>query len=175
MTAFKTVIFLLVVPGIVLFYVPYQIVTSTSDVSSPHFRVLRYVAVIPLLVGVATLLWCAWDFTFKGQGTPAPIDPPEELVIQGLYRFVRNPMYVGALLILVGHFLWFQSLWLLLYAGCLFLAFHLFVVLYEEPTLRRQFGESYIRYCQSVSRWIPRIRFLFTFLALEPLLVEMRG
>ncbi len=77
------------------------------------------------------------DSDFEGQGTPAPIDPPKELVARGLYCFVRIPMYLGGLLIILGHFVWLQSLWLLLYAGGLFLMFHFFVVLYAEPTLQK--------------------------------------
>ncbi len=158
MTALKTLIFLLVVPGTLLFYVPSIIVLFTPDALTLHLSALRYLAILPWLAGIMILLWCAWAFTFRGRGTPAPIDPPKTLVAEGLYRFVRNPMYVGALLILLGHFLWFQSLWLLLYAGLLFLSFHLFIVLYEEPNLRKRFGNPYLQYCQTVPRWLPRVQ-----------------
>jgi protein-S-isoprenylcysteine O-methyltransferase Ste14 len=100
-------------------------------------------------------LWCAWDFTFAGRGTPAPIDPPKELVVQGLYRYVRNPMYVGILSILLGEALLFASWSLFGYAAVVFILFFLFVVLYEEPILMRKFGESYLQYCKNVPRWIP--------------------
>ena len=109
----------------------------------------------PVLLGAVTYLWCAWDFTFTGRGTPAPIDPPKELVVKGLYRYVRNPMYVGITLILLGEAVLFESAVLFLYAGLLLVWFQLFIVYYEEPTLRRLFGASYESYCKSVSRWIP--------------------
>jgi protein-S-isoprenylcysteine O-methyltransferase Ste14 len=108
------------------------------------------------LLGAAIYFWCAWDFTFAGKGTPAPIYPPKELVATGLYRYVRNPMYAGILTLLLGEALFFASWRLLEYAGFVFLAFHLFVTLYEEPALRQKFGDSYKRYCATVSRWIPK-------------------
>jgi protein-S-isoprenylcysteine O-methyltransferase Ste14 len=107
------------------------------------------------LIGTAIYFWCAWDFTFAGRGTPAPIDPPKELVVRGLYRYVRNPMYVGILSILLGEALLFASWRLFEYTAVVFIFFFLFVTLYEEPILRQKFGESYRRYCESVPRWIP--------------------
>jgi protein-S-isoprenylcysteine O-methyltransferase Ste14 len=98
-----------------------------------------------------------WDFAFKGQGTPVPIDLPQKLVVTGFYRWVRNPMYVGVFCILLGYLMWFQSMGLLLYFGGLVLAIHLLVVCYEEPTLEQRFGEEYRTYCQSVPRWFPRL------------------
>jgi protein-S-isoprenylcysteine O-methyltransferase Ste14 len=93
-----------------------------------------------------------------GKGTPAPIAPPKNLVIKGLYKHVRNPQYVGILAILFGEALVFQSATLLVYATPVFLIFHTAIVYYEEPTLRRKFGESYRLYCDTVPRWIPRVR-----------------
>jgi protein-S-isoprenylcysteine O-methyltransferase Ste14 len=92
----------------------------------------------------------------QGQGTPAPIDPPRQLVAVGFYRYVRNPMYVGILAMIVGHFLWFGYWNLLLYTVLVFLAFHTFVTYYEEPTLKRKFGPTYEDYLRKVPRWIPR-------------------
>jgi protein-S-isoprenylcysteine O-methyltransferase Ste14 len=106
-------------------------------------------------MGAVTYLLCAWDFTFTGMGTPAPIDPPKELVVKGLYCYVRNPMYMGITFILLGEGFLFESAVLFLYAGFLLVCAHLFIVYYEEPTLRRLFGTSYESYCNSVSRWIP--------------------
>lgn len=85
-----------------------------------------------------------------------PNDPPRKLVVQGLYSCVRNPMYVGVLAVLVGEAMFFASLALLQMAGIMFLLFHLFIVFYEEPALKRQFGESYRRYCAAVPRWLSR-------------------
>jgi len=116
---------------------------------------VRYFGALPILIGAAIYFWCAWDFTFAGRGTPAPIDPPKELVVRGLYRYVRNPMYVGILSILLGEALLFASGRLLEYTAVVFTFFFLFVVLYEEPMLRQKFGESYRQYCKNVSRWFP--------------------
>lgn len=113
---------------------------------------------MPWLAGTVILLRSCWDFTVRGNGTPAPIDPPRILVAEGVYRFIRNPMYLGALLILLGHVLWFQSLRLLMYAAALTAGFHLFVVFYEEPLLRRKHGASYEDYCQKGPRWVPRVQ-----------------
>lgn len=110
------------------------------------------------LAGGAILLWCFQDFVQKGKGTPAPIDPPKELVVSGLYRYVRNPMYVGVLMMIAGHFLWF-GLWAqLVYAGFIFTAFHLFVLGYEERHLRKTFGTVHEDYMRRVPRWLPRIK-----------------
>jgi len=103
------------------------------------------------------LIWCFWDFLVKGHGTPAPIDPPKELVAVGFYRYTRNPMYVGILLVLIGHFLWFGFWNLLVYAVVVFIAFNSFVILYEEPNLKNKFGAVYDDYCRRVPRWIPRL------------------
>lgn len=96
-------------------------------------------------------------FALKGFGTPAPIAPPERLVVSGLYRFVRNPMYVGVLAAILGQALLLGSVTLLEYAGVVWLGFTAMVVVYEEPTLRRTFGASYERYCANVRRWWPRL------------------
>jgi protein-S-isoprenylcysteine O-methyltransferase Ste14 len=92
----------------------------------------------------------------RGRGTLAPVDPPKRLVAAGLYRWVRNPMYVAVVWTLIGHALWFASGALWIYTALVFAGFHLFVTLYEEPSLERRFGESYLRYREAVPRWIPR-------------------
>jgi protein-S-isoprenylcysteine O-methyltransferase Ste14 len=97
-------------------------------------------------------------FAHEGRGTLAPVDPPRFVVRGGLYRIVRNPMYLANLAAIVGSGLFFQSWRLLVWAGALFAAFHLFVVVYEEPTLRRRFGEVYESYQRDVGRWVPRVR-----------------
>ena len=97
-----------------------------------------------------------FTFAFIGKGTPAPFDAPRRHVIRGPYRFVRNPMYIGAGITLAGAALFYQSLSILIYAGLFFLATHLFVVLYEEPTLRQTFGSKYEAYCRQVRRWWPK-------------------
>jgi protein-S-isoprenylcysteine O-methyltransferase Ste14 len=156
MAALKTLLFTLVVPGTVTIYIPYLLLTSPSAPSPLPIGIFRYLGVLPILLGAAIYFLCAWDFAFAGRGTPAPIDPPKELVVKGLYRYVRNPMYVGVVTLLLGEALFFASRQLLFYAGAVFLFFHLFVLFYEEPALRRGFGESYERYCKAVPRWIFR-------------------
>ena len=156
MTALKTSFFMLLVPGLLLGVMPAWLMAANTALFS--FGLLHWLAVPIWLIGAAVMLCCAWDFIVKGRGTPAPIDPPRELVISGLYRFFRNPMYDGALLVLFGHVLWFPSLALLVCPIIFFVAFHLFVVLYEERTLLKKFGAAYEAYCRSVPRWIPRRR-----------------
>jgi protein-S-isoprenylcysteine O-methyltransferase Ste14 len=119
---------------------------------------LAWLALPLWAVGGIILLWSFWNFLIQGRGTPAPVDPPKELVATGFYRYVRNPMYVGILLVLIGHFLWFQAIWLLVYAAVVFLSFHSFITLYEEPTLRKKFGAAYESYLERVPRWIPKFR-----------------
>jgi protein-S-isoprenylcysteine O-methyltransferase Ste14 len=136
-------------------FIPYGILRSEAGATLPlgPFRV----AGAPLiLLGAGVYLRCAWDFAVAGRGTPFPLDPPRELVARHLYRYVRNPMYLGVLSVLIGEALLFESVRLLGYAASVAAGFHLFVVLYEEPALRSQFGESYLRYAETVPRWIPR-------------------
>ena len=111
-----------------------------------------------LVYGIVLYLWCAWDFVRKGKGTPAPIDAPRKLVVSGPYRYVRNPMYVAVLCMIAAQVLHYFSKAVVVYFFSIFAAFHLFVLLYEEPHLRAVFGEEYQDYCRRVSRWLPRIR-----------------
>lgn len=156
MILLRTLIFTVFIPGTVTVLVPYLLLTSRNAPPPVPLGPLRYAGAIPVLLGASFYFWCAWDFTFAGRGTPAPFDPPRELVVRGLYRYVRNPMYVGIVSLLVGEALLFQSRWLMEYAVTAFIFYHLLVILYEEPTLKRKFGDSYKRYSESVPRWIPR-------------------
>jgi len=150
----RAAIFLIIAPGLVLGWIPYWILARNPHaVASP---VVRAVAFVPMAVGAACLLWCFRDFVVRGRGTPAPYDPPKKLVTTGLYRFVRNPMYIALVTVLIGEALFFgaRSLWI--YAGFAWLAFHLRVLLFEEPRLRELFGAEYDAYRAAVPRWIPR-------------------
>ena len=155
MTYLKSFLFLILAPGLVAGYIPLAWFRSGPQIQT---GVLSYLALPLWVAGGLTILWCFWDFARKGRGTPAPIDPPKELVVSGLYRYVRNPMYVGVLLIVIGYFLWFGYWNLLTYALFVLIAFHLFVTLYEEPNLKNKFGPAYEEYLRRVPRWIPRIR-----------------
>ena len=148
----KVVIFTVLVPGTIAVAIPYSLLTEEQV---PHTGPLGLLGLLALTLGVTFYLWCAWDFASAGRGTPAPIDPPRMLVARGLYRVVRNPMYVGVLLILIGESIIFSSLAILQYTLVVWLMFHLFVVFYEEPTLRKKFGATYDEYRKSVSRWVP--------------------
>lgn len=156
MTVFKSLLFLIFVPGLLLGYVPYRI--SLTDTQFLHPGALRHLALLFWLPGTATMLWCFWNFTFRGRGTPAPIDPPKELVVSGPYRYVRNPMYAGGILLLLGWLVWSPSLALVIAPFLFFTATHLFVTTYEEPALKRKFGAAYEEYLQKVPRWIPQFR-----------------
>lgn len=109
--------------------------------------------------GLAIGLWCVFEFAWRGLGTPAPFDPPKHLVVTGPYRFVRNPMYVGFFLAVIGEAIAFPhlTLFMLVLLAALFIATTLFIAFYEEPTLRRLFGAEFEHYCANVRRWIPRL------------------
>ena len=113
-----------------------------------------------LLVGAGALLmvWCWYEFAARGRGTPMPLDAPRRLVVAGPYRYVRNPMYVAGVLVLLGQAALYGAASLLWYAAAFALVTHLFVVGYEERTLRRRFGADYDAYRAAVGRWVPRLR-----------------
>ena len=119
----------------------------------------RWIAAVPSVLGFAVALRCVWDFGRTGHGTPAPIAPPKRLVVVGFYRYVRNPMYVGFVIGWIGLWVVFgrANLTAITVAVLVILGVHLFVRLYEEPTLRRMFGAEYEEYCRNVPRWVPRV------------------
>ena len=152
MVALKTLIFSILVPGTVAFVIPWLLLKP------PWGMVLLFPSVwmsgfLPLLLGVGLYLWCAYAFTFIGKGTPAPIDAPKFLVKEGPYQWVRNPMYLAVLSMVIGEALLFRSFLLVGYALLVGAVVHVFVVFVEEPSLRDQFGESYETYLRTVPRW----------------------
>ena len=151
----KNIVFTIFVPGTVTVLIPYWILGRGSVAMPSRWSVPQYVALVPAVLGVSVYVRCVWDFASVGKGTPAPIDPPRVLIVRGLYRYVRNPIYLGVLSVLLGEAVFFGSWALVRYAVGIFVLFHLFVIAYEEPSLRRQFGESYERYCRNVRRWLP--------------------
>lgn len=152
----RAFLFTLLFPGTVVGLIPWLLlrINRQTELELDGYGV---VGAALFLVGVGIYLWCTYDFLIKGLGTPAPYDPPKQLVRSGLYWWVRNPMYEGILLILAGEALLFHSLALLLYTVIIFIGFHLRVVWYEEPTLAREFGEGYQIYCRKVNRWVPHL------------------
>ena len=117
---------------------------------------LRMAGAVPLAIGAWLFLWVTWTFAAIGRGTPLIFDAPTRFVALGPLRFVRNPMYVGDVLIILGEALLLESSAILVYGAVFWLALHILVVTLEEPRLRRRFGPSYERYCQQVPRWVPR-------------------
>jgi protein-S-isoprenylcysteine O-methyltransferase Ste14 len=144
--------------GLLLVFLPAQLLARAGITPPAIFGVTQVMGLIIAVCGGALALWCILTFAVIGQGTPAPFDPPRRLVIRGPYAFVRNPMYIGAGLTLVGAALFYGSLALLAYAAIFLMITHLFVLVYEEPTLRRTFGNDYESYCHNVGRWLPHIR-----------------
>jgi protein-S-isoprenylcysteine O-methyltransferase Ste14 len=148
----KNLLFTVLVPGTVAGYLPWLITRDESF----SWGAGTALALLLFVAGGAIYCWCVWDFATFGRGTPAPIDAPKSLVVRGLYRYTRNPMYVGVLAVILGWAVLFERVGLLLYAACVGACFQLFVVFYEEPHLKRAFGESYDEYSARVGRWLPR-------------------
>jgi protein-S-isoprenylcysteine O-methyltransferase Ste14 len=149
----KNLLFTVFVPGTVGVYLPLWIAGGRGVGSGLAFALGCGL----LLLGACIYAWCVWDFASFGRGTPAPIDAPKRLVMRGLYRYTRNPMYVGVLSVILGFSAVFQAPAVLLYGLVVTTAFNLFVRLYEEPHLAGEFGEEYRDYCRRVGRWLPGI------------------
>src|SRR5260221_14322356 len=151
----KTFVFTVFVPGTVAGYIPWRLRRDAAPVTG----VEEWAAIAVIAIGIAIYLYTAfWGFAMIGGGTPAPIAPTKVLVVKGLHRFVRNPMYLGVALVIAGQAWLFHSLRIAIYLACFGLIVHLFVLFYEEPTLGKQFGEEYDHYRASVPRWIPMFR-----------------
>jgi protein-S-isoprenylcysteine O-methyltransferase Ste14 len=154
---FRTLIFTMVVPGFWTVALPYWLLPHNARPKVHGF--LGYLSISLIIAGTVLYVDTAfWGFAMRGKGTPAPIDPPKKLVVEGPYRVVRNPMYCAVALVIVGEAAMFRSVALLELAVCLFAAAALFVSLYEEPALRRKFGAEYDEYCRRVPRWAPRLK-----------------
>jgi len=151
-------IFLVVAPGTLAVYVPWAVCRWHVAPPLLGFLPFRIIAVLMIAAGLPVLLDSFARFAIQGVGTPSIIAPPQHLVISGFYCHVRNPMYVAVLLLIFGQGLLFGSVGLLEYGTIVWLGFLAFVILYEEPTLRRKFGAEYEKYCTNVPRWIPRLK-----------------
>jgi protein-S-isoprenylcysteine O-methyltransferase Ste14 len=153
----RTLIFTLVVPGTFAVYLPWSFITRETGAYHPAGG-WHWLGLLPMALGLAGYLWCAWDFGAAGRGTPFPLDAPRKLVIRGLYRHVRNPMYLSVLAFVLGQAALFASRNAAIYALSVWVLFHLFVLAVEEPSLRAQFGDEYDAYRRRVSRWLPRFK-----------------
>ncbi|MQA88503.1 MAG: isoprenylcysteine carboxyl methyltransferase [Streptosporangiales bacterium] len=151
--ALRNLLFTVVVPGSGGVLVPWLLLLTRSG-ATPAPR--AWYAALVIAAGVVLYLACVRVFAVAGRGTPGPWDPPQRLVAIGPYRWVRNPIYLAALLVVLGEAWLFLSLLLLEYAAAAAIFFHLLVIGYEEPKLRRTFGETYVEYSRTVPRWIPR-------------------
>jgi protein-S-isoprenylcysteine O-methyltransferase Ste14/ADP-ribose pyrophosphatase YjhB (NUDIX family) len=149
----RTLVFGGLVPATIIVVIPAYILRATG--TEGEGGVLRLVGLVPLVIGIAILAWCFAGFIVEGEGTPAPYDPPHRLVTGRLYGWMRNPMYVAVITILLGEAMFYGSVALLLWAVVASIMFNFLVVLYEEPTLRRRFGAPYEAYLEHVPRWIP--------------------
>jgi protein-S-isoprenylcysteine O-methyltransferase Ste14 len=143
-------------PGFVLVYIPYWLTRFRVPVGEPLWQIVLAAALIA--AGTAPLFESMKRFVIVGRGTLVPAVPTERLVVSGFYRRMRNPMYTGLLVVLVGEAILFESRDLVLYIAAIWLGTHLFVCFYEEPTLTRRYGVEYLRFKKHVPRWIPRLR-----------------
>lgn len=154
-TALSAAAFIAVVPGSIGGWIPLYI--ATNGASGPRWTLDRLAGVALVIVGWSILIWCTVEFVRRGRGTPSPNRAPTKLVVSGLFRFVRNPMYVGVVTAIEGFAVAMHSWETAVYGVVVAIAFHLRVLLYEEPRLTREFGAEFTAYCSRVPRWIPRV------------------
>jgi protein-S-isoprenylcysteine O-methyltransferase Ste14 len=155
--ALRSLLWTVLMPGLFAGYLPWRyfgLGQMRLDLREP----LHLLGVVCITAGVVLLGSCIWEFARSGRGTLSPADPPRELVVRGLYRYVRNPMYLSVTLIILGELLLTRSRPLFWYWVVWFIAVNLFVIGHEEPYLRSRFGASYERYTTEVGRWLPRFR-----------------
>ena len=152
---FNTILFTIFVPGTVAILIPRWLLRGFPV---PPNSLWTWFGVVIATAGAAAYFRCAWEFAVRGLGTPAPMAPTKYLVTTALHRYVRNPMYLGVATVIIGEAALFRSLHVAEYALIMLTIAHVFVISYEEPTLRRQFGESYEEYRRKVPRWIPKFR-----------------
>jgi len=151
-----TAIFFVFVPCVLAGVVPWWISRWEFQLSFLGVELARFVGAVLILAGAAGLVDSFVRFALQGLGTPAPIAPPQHLVVTGLYRYVRNPMYVALVAVILGQAILFGDWRLMIYGGLMWLAFHAFVLTYEEPVLAQKFGAEYEDFRANVPRWIPR-------------------
>ena len=153
----RSLLWAVLLPGLYAGYIPWRYFGLRHvrlDLQSPR----HVVGLLCIGAGALLLAICIWEFARSGRGTLSPVDPPRHLVVKGLYRYIRNPMYLSVTLIVLGEFLLTWSSGLLVYWAVWFAGVNLFVLGYEEPSLRQRFGAEYDRYRKEVGRWVPRLR-----------------
>ena len=153
--AIRSLVWTVLLPGLFAGYFPWRFF-GLRQVQLSLQNPVHIFGLLCIGLGGVLLVTCIWEFARTGRGTLAPVDPPRELVVRGLYRYVRNPMYLSVTMIVLGEFLLTWSRPLLGYWAVWFVGVNLFVIGYEEPTLRRRFGVAYDRYREEVGRWLPR-------------------
>ena len=159
--ALRSLLWTMLFPGFFAGYVPWRFFGLGPAAFNP-FNPASLLGVVCIGLGAGLLAACIWEFARSGRGTLSPVDPPRHLVVCGLYRYVRNPMYLSVTTIVLGEGLLTRSVALVVYWAIWFLGANLFVIGYEEPTLRRRFGASYDEYTQQVGRWLPKRRVVDT-------------
>lgn len=152
---FRNLFFTILQPSVVVGLIPYLMLNNgIKRYFDFPFTSLQYIGLMLFFLGFLVLLYCIVSFAIRGKGTLSPADPTKQLVVSGLYRFSRNPMYVGVIMMLIGESVFFHSYILFVYTVLVFTAFHLFIKFFEEPRLKKDFGEEYNKYSKKVSRWI---------------------
>jgi protein-S-isoprenylcysteine O-methyltransferase Ste14 len=152
-----TLLFLLLIIPFFWIWIPHRILLSPEYIYRFEIGIYRYFGLAPIVIGVVICIYCSGSFVFVGKGTPIPFTPTKELIVTGLYRFVRNPLYIAAVLVLAGEAVLFQSLGIFIYCLVMFGIFNLHVHM-EESILAYKFGAAYEQYRNSVPRWIPRLK-----------------
>ncbi len=150
----RNFIFTVLQPGMVAGFIPWLILRGRTHLFSSPFKWHHFAGIILCFIGFYILISCIVSFALKGKGTLSPADPTKKLVTTGLYKYSRNPMYTGVMLILIGEALFFVSLKLFFYSAFIFIAFYFFITRFEEPRLKKDFGKEYDDYCKKTGRFI---------------------
>ena len=152
-----TLLYLFLLLPFFLIWIPHRILSSPEYIYHFDLGGVRLFGLVLIALGFVIYIICSGSFVFIGKGTPIPFTPTKELIVTGLYRFVRNPLYIAGVLVLTGEAILFQSLGILIYCLVMFGIFNVHVRM-EETSLTEKFGASYQEYCKSVDRWIPSLK-----------------
>ena len=151
----RNLFFTILQPGTAAVLGPWLVLRGTNAALVPaEWTALHFLGLLLAIIGLTIMMICIWRFPAEGQGTISPVDPTRKLVTGGLYRYSRNPIYVGVTILLLGEAIYFLSWRLVVYAVVLLIVFHIWILLHEEPRLRRVFGAEYDEYSARVRRWI---------------------